>query len=213
MSQSITSPRRVPDPALGEQMAQHEGLVGWVVRRQRLGALSFDDALHAGRLGLWHALQGYDPTRTPCVSTYAVPAITHAVWRAVAAASPEPLALPLPSADLVDATDLSDIVHDAQVHDALYALVAALPPRLREVIRARYGLDGTLPQTFVQIGKAWGISHQRVQQLHRQALLLLAHPARSHALRLLTDHRHRDAYQQSLARQRRHARANRRHRR
>lgn len=207
MSKPITSAPSVTD----RDLAAHEALVHWVVRRQHLGSLAFADAVHEGRLGLWNALQHYDPSRSLRLSTYAVPAITHAVWRAVAAASTEPLALPLPSADLVDATDLSEIVHDTQVRDALRALVAALPPRLREVIRARYGLDDPLPRTFAEIGKAWGISHQRVQQLHRQALLLLAHPSRSHALRLLTDHRHRGAYQQSLARQRQHARANRRH--
>ena len=46
-----------------EQMAQHEGLVRWVVRQQWLGGLPFDDALHEGRLGLWSALCRYDPQR------------------------------------------------------------------------------------------------------------------------------------------------------
>lgn len=210
MSQSSTSVVRIPDPVLDHQMARHEGLVGWVVRRQRLGALSFDDALHAGRLGLWSALQSYDPTRTPCFSTYAVPAIRHAVWRAVAFVSKESRALPHAPADVSDPTDLSEGVHDAQVRAALGALVATLPPRLRDLVRARYGLDGTFPQTFVAIGNAWGVSHQRVQQLHQQALLLLGHPGRSHALRLLTDHAQRAAYQQSVARPRRRARASRR---
>ncbi len=36
-------------------LAQHERLVRWVVRRQWLGELSFQDALQEGRIGLWSA--------------------------------------------------------------------------------------------------------------------------------------------------------------
>ncbi len=43
-------------------MAAHDGLVYWVVRQQWRGELSFDEAVQAGRIGLWHALRGYDPT-------------------------------------------------------------------------------------------------------------------------------------------------------
>lgn len=63
-----------------DQMAEHEGLVRWVVRQQWLGELSFVDALHEGRIGLWRALRRYDPTRGTAFSTYAVVAISRAVW-------------------------------------------------------------------------------------------------------------------------------------
>ena len=46
--------------------------------------------VHEGRIGLWQALRGYDPGRGTRFSTYAVPAITHALWRAVAAARATP---------------------------------------------------------------------------------------------------------------------------
>ena len=67
-----------------ESLARHEGLVRWVVRRQYLGDLAFADALQEGRLGLWRALAGYDPSRGTAFSSYAVPAIARAVWSAVA---------------------------------------------------------------------------------------------------------------------------------
>src|SRR5262245_919331 len=73
---------------LDEQLAAHEGLVRLVVRRQQRGELPFADALHEGRLGLWRALLGYDGQRGGRFSSYAVPAIEHAVWRAVAQAAP-----------------------------------------------------------------------------------------------------------------------------
>lgn len=206
MSEPTTSGHRVTE----RDLAAHDGLVHWVVRRQRLGSLAFVDALHEGRIGLWKALQSYDPTRGTRFSTYAVPAIAHAVWNAVAAASPEPIPLVLPLADWVDETDPSEPLHHTQVCEALHALVATLPARLRDVVIAHYGLDGALPQTFAQMGQRWAISRQRVHQLHRQALLVLSHPAPSHALRFLVDRQQRVAYQQTLARQRSLARARRR---
>src|SRR5438094_12604 len=81
-------------------LAAHEGLVRWVVRQQGRSALPWADALHAGRVGLWQALRGYDPTRGTQFSTYAVSAIRHAVWAAVATARPPagPAAPPAPLA-------------------------------------------------------------------------------------------------------------------
>ena len=68
---------------LNQAMQGHEKLVGWVVRRQWSGGLPYADMLQEGRIGLWRALQGYDPERGTAFSTYAVPAIARAVWRAV----------------------------------------------------------------------------------------------------------------------------------
>ena len=161
-----------------QQMAEHEGLVGWVVRRQWLGELPFDDAVHEGRIGLWAALRGYDPQRGTTFSTYAVPAIARAVWRAVGAhsrLSSSPVLSDVPS----DAPNLADEIHDLQVRCALLELVGHLPPRLREVIVAHYGLGQSPPQTFAAISHTMGISRQRVHQLHTTAILWLAHPAHS----------------------------------
>src|SRR5579872_2341992 len=117
------------------QMATHERLVHWVVRRQWRGTLPFDEALHAGRLGLWHALRGYDPARGTRFSSYAVPAIERAVWAAVARHAqgatwrevpPRPAALA--------GGDLAEDAYRGQVRAAVRALVDRLPPRLRQVI-------------------------------------------------------------------------------
>lgn len=210
MFESTTSRRCVPDRDLAQQMAQHEGLVRWVARQQWRGALSFDEVLHVGRIGLWHALQSYDPTRGTRFSSYAVPAIERAIWAEVAAASPEPFPVPSRLADLVEETDSDEALHQAQVRQTLHALVATLPDRLHAVIVGHYGLDGSLPQTFAQIGHHFGVSRQRVHQLHLRALVLLAHPAASRSLRALTGRQERSDYRQILARQRQLARQSRR---
>ena len=44
-------------------IVQHEKLVRWVVGRQRWGGLAYADVLQVGRIGLWRALQRYDPER------------------------------------------------------------------------------------------------------------------------------------------------------
>lgn len=76
-------------PCLDTLMAQHDGLVHAVLRRQWGGTLSYEQLLHAGRIGLWQALQGYDPNRGTAFSTYAWTAIARQIWRAVRLAARE----------------------------------------------------------------------------------------------------------------------------
>lgn len=198
------------NPITAEQMARHERLVQWVVRRQWLGDLSFQDALHEGRIGLWSALRHYDPQRGTAFSSYAVPAIAHAVWRAVALEN-RLSDLDLPRTPWVNDSGQLETLDRAQIDAALHALAAQLPARLHHIIVVRHGLDGSPAQTFAAIGRALGVSRQRVHQLHVQALLWLAHPAHSLWLRRLLGCHSRPHYQRALARARQVAR--RKHRR
>jgi RNA polymerase sigma factor (sigma-70 family) len=193
-------------------MAQHERLVHWVVRCHG-GGLPYGEALHAGRLGLWQALRGYDPSRGTRFSTYAVPVIRHAVWRAVVqarrAAAPPPVVPGEPPAP----READTALHQAEVAAALRAVVAQLPSRLQQVVVGHWGLADAPPESFAAIGRRWGVSRQRVHQLHVQALVALAHPAASRLLRRVADRQERGDYQQALARARRWARAQRARRR
>ncbi|MDO8673184.1 MAG: sigma-70 family RNA polymerase sigma factor [Dehalococcoidia bacterium] len=187
-----------------DQMVEHEGLVRWVVRQQWLGELSFVDALHEGRIGLWRALRGYDPRRGTAFSTYAVVAISRAVWQAVAVSRQASLshgASPLIFA--ADSDDLVEMVDKTQLSAVILKAVDQLSPRLRQVVVAHHGLDGGLPQTFAAIGQTLGVSKQRVHQLHVTALLWLAHPAHFLPLRRLLGRHSRSDYQEALAHQRR----------
>jgi RNA polymerase sigma factor (sigma-70 family) len=194
-------------------MAVHEGLVRWVVRRQQRGELAFADALHAGRLGLWHALLGYDPQRGTRFSTYAVPAIAHAVWRAVARAEPGVGSDVGVVAEPVWWEDPADGLHReavrAAVRAAVRTLVAQLPPGPRRIVVAHHGLDGGEPVSLAALGRQLGVSRQRVHAMHAAALVWLAQPAHSRALRQLVGRQSRTDYQWTLARQRRLARARR----
>lgn len=196
-------------PEIAQALAEHEGLVHWVVRRQWLGGLPYAEALHVGRIALWRALQRYDPTRGTAFSTYAVPAIQRAVWRAVAQAQPPPQELLTPHPPRQETPDLDEQAEKALVYQALHGLVARLPRPLDYVIITRYGLHGRPPCTFATIGQALGLTRQRAHQLHTEALLWLAHPAHSLALRKLLDKNTVADYQAYLARLRRWLRARR----
>jgi RNA polymerase sigma factor (sigma-70 family) len=182
-------------------MAVHDGLVHAVVRRQVLGDLPFAEALQAGRIGLWRAIQGYDPFRGTAFSTYAWPSIMRHVWRAVKAhqrqqertTSPESVQFPQPS------EDPSHRLEQEAVYQVLHILVGRLSPRLRTVIVARYGLDGRAPLTYGQLGAILGLSGERARQLHTEALVWLRHPAHSQTLRSLLRRHSLADYQQADA--------------
>ena len=213
MAESIRRPAppcRPTDDAEAALLAQHEGLVRWVVRRQRLGPLAYADAVHEGRIGLWQAIRHYDPARGTTFSTYAVPAITHAIWGAVAREQTSLRSCPTDS--LVTPDDLCEQLQAAALAPAVRAAVAGLPTPLREVVVAHHGLDGQPPATFAVIGARLGRTKQRAHQLYQDALERLAHPSPSLALRQLTDRLTRPAYRATLRRQHQRARARRRQR-
>ena len=196
--------------SLNRLMAQHEGLVYAVVRRQWLGDLPFAAALQAGRIGLWRAILGYDPTRGTAFSTYAWPCIMRQVWRAVQTHQRETRETPwgIFSEPAGQPADPLQWWEEASVGEALHQMVQRLPARLRTIVVARYGLDGASPLSYRQLGARLGLSHERVRQLHAQALVWLRHPAHSQHLRQLlgrhtcADYARADALAQAWLRRR-----------
>jgi RNA polymerase sigma factor (sigma-70 family) len=58
----------------------------------------------------------------------------------------------------------------------------ALPAREAQMLRLRFGFDGEKERSLQEIGEAFGISHERVRQLLRQAFNRLKQSAVIHAL-------------------------------
>ena len=85
------------------------------------------------------------------------------------------------------------------VRQALLEVVGKLPARLGRLIRLAYGLDGQGWYSLAAIGRQWGISRERVRQLHNDALALLRLPALTGRLRSLCEQDSRLAYQQALS--------------
>ena len=174
--------------SLNELMARHDGLVQAVVRQQVLGALPFTEALQAGRIGLWHAIQGFDPRRGLAFSTYAWPCIMRQVWREVKAREQFSSSSAIDDEHHALAEPDPARVWEAQaVRQALHDAVRHLSQRLQHVIVARYGLNGDPPAIYRLIGADLGLTGERTRQLHTEALVRLRHPAHSYVLRSLLD--------------------------
>ncbi len=198
--------------AVARAMEQHDGLVHAFIQRQGGGDISYEEALQAGRIGLWRAIQGYDPTRGTAFSTYAWVVIyrhvqrranelnreTHGEVREMSAAWVLP--------DPVEALERKVISH------ALHDLVNQLPKQMRRIVMGRYGLGMQPPRTLNEMGEQLGLSGERVRQLQQAALAWLRHPAHSWRLRQLVgkntaaDYRHALAQNAALRRARRQTR-------
>jgi len=192
--------------SLEDLMRQHDGLVHHIIRRQWGGSLSYAQVLQEGRIGLWRAILRFDPERGTAFSTYAGVAIARRVWDAVrqdrkaqgqAEAARQVLGNgsgPLPSLSL----DPLEGLVEQDIKGALGTLVARLPVKQRQIVRAYYGLDGYSPHTLVQLGEHWGCTKQAVQYHLRRALHRLRHPAFSAPLRALLGLNRRQDYLQAL---------------
>jgi RNA polymerase sigma factor (sigma-70 family) len=181
--------------SLNQLMGRHDGLVQAVVRQQVLGELPFEEALQAGRIGLWRAILGFDPERGFAFSTYAWPSIKHRIWRAVKAhGRVDRTQAPF---DPLEAPDPAVVWEGKAIRRVLLAMVDRLPPRQAYVVIARYGLKGHTPFLYRQIGAALGLTRQRAHQLHTEALVRLRHPASSYRLRSLLDRHTLADYEQA----------------
>jgi len=171
--------------AVRQAMEQHDGLVHAFIQRQGGGDISYEEALQAGRIGLWRAIQGYDPRRGTAFSTYAWVAIYRHIHHRAKALNRD---THVEVQDLLVSWVVPDPGEDLErelTESVLHDLVNQLPPRLRRVIVGRYGLGGQLPCTLKELGEELGLSRERVRQLQQDALAWLRHPAHSWQLRHL----------------------------
>ena len=185
--------------AVQEAMEQHDGLVHAFIRRQGGGDIPYEEALQAGRIGLWRAIQGYDPTRGTAFSTYAWVAVCRHIHHRVKELSRDKAVWmrELPASWILP--DPAQVLERQLVQDALCDLVAGLPERLGQVIVGRYGLGKRPPCTLKQLGAELGLSGERVRQLQQDALAWLRHPSHSWRLRQLVGKNAIADYRRALA--------------
>jgi len=114
-------------------MAYHDGLVHAIIRHQYGGSLPYAQLLQAGRIGLWRAIQHFDPNHGTAFSTYAWPAIARQIWHEVAQANSPPQEVLTPNPPLY-APDLDDSAQRSEIYARLHDLVDKLPVHLRQVV-------------------------------------------------------------------------------
>jgi RNA polymerase primary sigma factor len=120
--------------------------------------------------------------------------ITTAEVREILRMSQLPISLEKPIGEEEDSS-LGDFVEDeaaespfdtAQLllrrEDVVNAL-SALPRREREVIELRYGLLGGEPRTLEEVGRAFGVTRERIRQIENNTLKKLEHLPEAQALR------------------------------
>ena len=94
-----------------------------------------------------------------------------------------------------DDAELGDFIEDTDarlaeaavefgfMRDQIDQVLGTLEARERAVLRMRYGLDDGTPRTLDEIGRAFGLSRERIRQIERDTMAKLRHPSRSQSLR------------------------------
>jgi RNA polymerase primary sigma factor len=108
--------------------------------------------------------------------------------------SMEPVSLHSPVGE-EEGSELGDLIEDSEsvpppelvsaglLQSHVEAVLGHLGEREREVVRMRYGLMDGEPRTLEEVGKAFGVTRERVRQIEAKSLAKLRHPHLSEQLR------------------------------
>jgi RNA polymerase primary sigma factor len=108
--------------------------------------------------------------------------------------SQEPMSLEMPVGE-EESSQLGDFIEDETImapdaatsqlllQEQIHSVLDALSERERAVLEMRYGLSGGRPHTLEEVGKAFGVTRERIRQIEAKALRKLRHPGRSRKLR------------------------------
>jgi RNA polymerase primary sigma factor len=106
----------------------------------------------------------------------------------------EPVSLHSPVGE-EDGSELGDLIEDSEsiapadvvsvglLQSHVEAVLTHLGEREREVVRMRYGLTDGEPRTLEEVGRAFGVTRERVRQIEAKSLAKLRHPHLSAQLR------------------------------
>ena len=98
--------------------------------------------------------------------------------------SQDPVTIETPTGDDEDA-QLSDFIEEGQIADPveavgetmhaeeLHQVLSALGRRERQVIEMRFGLKGESPRSLEEVGRAFGLTRERIRQIEAKALVAL----------------------------------------
>src|SRR5690606_36013617 len=99
----------------------------------------------------------------------------------------DPLSLDSPVGE-EDESNLADFIEDstvdtpadaatrAMLHEAVEEVLGELSDREQEIVRMRFGLDGSQARTLEEVGREFGVTRERVRQIEAKTLAKLRHP-------------------------------------
>ena len=68
--------------------------------------------------------------------------------------------------------------------EKLLEAIDSLPPRTRDVLKLRFGLDPEgKPRTLEEVGQIFGVTRERIRQIEAKGIRLLKHPSRNKGFR------------------------------
>ncbi|HEV2451414.1 MAG TPA: RNA polymerase sigma factor [Streptosporangiaceae bacterium] len=82
----------------------------------------------------------------------------------------------------VDAPEASELVDRQLMASQLRSALGCLTPREATIMSMRFGLYDGNPHTLDEIGRALGLTRERIRQLEKQSLSKLRHPSRAQPL-------------------------------
>jgi RNA polymerase primary sigma factor len=106
----------------------------------------------------------------------------------------EPISLHIPLGEDGD-SEFGDLIEDSEaiqpgeavsftlLQEQLHSVLGTLSEREAGVVSLRFGLADGQPKTLDEIGKAYGVTRERIRQIESKAMSKLRHPSRSKALR------------------------------
>ena len=106
----------------------------------------------------------------------------------------EPISLHTPLGEDGD-SELGDLIEDSEaiqpgeaasftlLQEQLHSVLGTLPEREAGVVSMRFGLTDGQPKTLDEIGKAYGVTRERIRQIESKAMSKLRNPSRSNVLR------------------------------
>ncbi len=172
-----------------------------VAREYRGRGVPMADLVNEGNIGLLRAAERFDESRGVRFVSYAHWWVRRAILQAIVSDRGKGAAHPwrevsLDAPDPAGGTTLQDRLEDRGasfpdedlvregVRHAVWASLADVPDREREVLRRYFGLDGGGAQTLGEVAEALGTSRERARQLKERALARLRAQADRHDLAL-----------------------------
>jgi RNA polymerase sigma factor (sigma-70 family) len=161
---------------------RYRWVIHYAIRNRTLAGPDRDELEAEAWLAMLTAFRRFNPSLGWRFSTFARVTIRHAVvgYRRAAIRRQTRCTLVDPCGLVIDASrsvnlrgSASALPRDPAVSAAIATGLRRLPPRLRDIVERRYGLSGRPAQTRRDVGRALGLSRERIRQLEAQALTAL----------------------------------------
>jgi RNA polymerase primary sigma factor len=122
------------------------------------------------------------------------PPLTAEKVREIQKISQEPVSIDMPIGEEED-SNLGDFIEDQKalapadaasqqmLKEQMERVLGQLSERERNVLELRFGLEDGRARTLEEVGKAFGVTRERIRQIEAKALRKLRHPTKSRQLR------------------------------